>query len=93
MTNKPLKEFYDGAFRIAIETQTPVKPVLFLDANERLNNKSIFSLNPGRCRIVYLEEIPVGDFTINDIVLLKEKVFHTMEDKLVQYKATGLINP
>ncbi len=32
MTHQPLKEFYDGAFRIAIETQTPIKPMLFLDA-------------------------------------------------------------
>ena len=30
-THKPLKDFYDGAFRIAIETQTPIKPMLFLD--------------------------------------------------------------
>ena len=37
MTNQPLKEFYDGAFRVAIETQTPVKPVLipgFLQQDE-----------------------------------------------------------
>jgi 1-acyl-sn-glycerol-3-phosphate acyltransferase len=33
-TNAPLKDFYDGAFRIAIETKTAVKPVLFLDAYE-----------------------------------------------------------
>ncbi len=56
MTDKPLKEFYDGAFRIAIETQTPIKPILFLDAYDRLNYKSIFSFTPGRSRAVYLEE-------------------------------------
>ncbi|MBP7314016.1 MAG: 1-acyl-sn-glycerol-3-phosphate acyltransferase, partial [Chitinophagaceae bacterium] len=32
MGTTPLKEFYDGAFRLAIETQTPIKPVLYLDA-------------------------------------------------------------
>ena len=60
MTGKPLKEFYDGAFKIAIETQTPIKPVLFLDTYDRLNYHSVFSLTPGRSRSVFLEEISVN---------------------------------
>src|SRR6185503_1371259 len=43
MTHQPLKEFYDGAFRVAIETQTPLKPVLFLDNYDRMNYKTVFS--------------------------------------------------
>ena len=66
MTNKPLKEFYDGAFRLAMETHTPIKPVLFLDTYDRMNYKSMFSLTPGKCRIVYLEEISVTDLKIGD---------------------------
>ena len=92
MTHQPLKEFYDGAFRIAIETQTPVKPVLFLDANERMNNKTIFSLNPGRCRIVYMHEVSVDGMTANDIPLLKEKVYKMMEEKLVEYKVSCVMS-
>jgi 1-acyl-sn-glycerol-3-phosphate acyltransferase len=90
MTDQPLKEFYDGAFRVAIETQTPVKPVLFLDAYSRLNYKSIFSLTPGRCRIVYLDEISVEGLTIADVPKLKEKVFVIMENKLKEYKAAWI---
>jgi 1-acyl-sn-glycerol-3-phosphate acyltransferase len=41
MTGKPLKEFYDGAFRIAIETGTPIKPVLLLNTYERMHYSSI----------------------------------------------------
>ena len=92
MTNQPLKDFYDGAFRVAIETQTPLKPVLFLDAAERMNNKSIFSLNPGRCRIVYLNEVPVTGMTATDIPALKEKVYTIMEKKLIEYKASWVKN-
>jgi len=87
MTNQPLKEFYDGAFRVAIETQTPVKPVLFLDAYDRLHYNSIFSFNPGRCRIVYLQEIGVDGMTVADIALLKEKTYKMMAEKLIEYKA------
>ena len=46
MDHQPLKHFYDGAFRIAIETGTPVKPVLLLDAYSRLHYRSIFSFEP-----------------------------------------------
>jgi 1-acyl-sn-glycerol-3-phosphate acyltransferase len=87
MTNKPLKEFYEGAFRVAIETQTPIKPVLFLDTYSRMNYKSIFSLTPGKCRAVYLEEISVEGLAIADTHRLKEKVYSAMENKLREYGA------
>lgn len=90
LTNKPLKEFYDGAFKIAIETQTPVKPVLFLDTHDRLNYKSIFSLNPGRSRAVFLDEINVEGLTLNDVPEFKEKVFKIMEKGLINYKASWI---
>jgi 1-acyl-sn-glycerol-3-phosphate acyltransferase len=81
-TERPLKFFYDGAFRIAIETQTPIKPVLFLDAQKRMNHRSIFSLTPGRNRILYMDEIPVAGLELKDVGMLKEQVFATMEKRL-----------
>ncbi len=91
-THQPLKEFYDGAFRLAIETQTPVKPVLFLDTYDRMHYGSIFSLNPGRSRIVYLDEIPVAGLTLADVSRLKEKVKAYMEERLRAYQV-GWIKP
>ena len=86
-SNKPLKDFYDGAFRIAVETQTPIKPILFVDNNDRLHWKSIFSLNPGLCRCVYLEEIQVeGYSTKEDTQKLKAVVFKEMEEGLRRYR-------
>jgi len=85
-TRLPLKDFYNGAFRVAIETQTPVKPVLFLDAYARLHYQNIFSLSPGRCRIVFLEEIPVAGLTIASTEDLKWKVYELMERKLQEYR-------
>lgn len=83
-THQPLKEFYDGAFRIAIETGTPVKPVLFMNAYDRMNYKSILSLNPGKSRSVFLPEVSVEGLTLNDVGILKEKVFKIMEGELVR---------
>ncbi len=87
MGTTPLKEFYDGAFRVAIETQTPVKPVLFLDAYRRMNYKSLFSMTPGQSRILYLDEIPVAGYTSKDVEKLKQEVYQIMERKLIEYDA------
>ncbi len=86
-THQPVKDFYDGAFRIAIETQTPIKPVLFLDAYSRMHYRSVFSINPGRSRSVFLAPIPVEGLTSKDLPALKQKVFDIMEQKLREYKA------
>jgi 1-acyl-sn-glycerol-3-phosphate acyltransferase len=86
-TDQPLKDFYDGAFRTAVETQTPIKPILFVDNNERMNHKSIFSLTPGISRCVYLDEIKVDGYTTKqDIQLLKQKVHNIMEVGLMKYQ-------
>ncbi len=83
MTHQPLKDFYEGAFRVAIETQTNIKPVLFLDAYDRMNYKSIFSLLPGVCRIVYMDEISVEGLTGTDITFWKEKASQRMTQNLL----------
>ena len=84
MTNKPLKDFYNGAFKIAVETKTPIQPVLFLDGYDRLNYHSIFSLSPGKSHAVFLPEIIPG----NDMLLLKEKVYKEMEKGLLKYRVS-----
>lgn len=86
-THQPLKEFYDGAFRIAIETQTPIKPVLLLNAYDRMHYKSVFSLNPGQSRSLFLPEVGVEGMSLENINELKEKVFKMMEQALVNYDA------
>lgn len=89
-THQPLKEFFDGAFRIAIETQTPVKPLLFLDTYDRMHYSSIFSLNPGPSRAVFLPEIPVEGLTLKDLPGLREKVFRMMETELLMWNASWI---
>lgn len=86
-TKQPLKEFYDGAFRIAIETQTPIKPVLLVDTLDRLHYRGIFELTPGLNRVVYLEEIPVKGLTLKDIQSLKQKTYTIMENGLKRYRS------
>ncbi|MET0635286.1 MAG: lysophospholipid acyltransferase family protein [Chitinophagaceae bacterium] len=90
MGTDPLKEFYNGAFRLAIETQTPIKPVLFLDNYSRMHYSGLFRMTPGRCRIVYMDEIPVLGLTSADLPQLKQKVFELMSARLKFYKAAWI---
>jgi 1-acyl-sn-glycerol-3-phosphate acyltransferase len=89
-THKPVKEFYDGAFRIAIETGTPIKPVLILNAYDRMHYKSIFSLNPGQSRSIFLPEVSVEGLTLSDVQMLKSKVAALMESTLIEYRASWI---
>ena len=86
MGTQPLKEFYDGAFRIAIETQTPIKPVIFADSMDLMNHRSIFSIRPGKSRAIFLKEVPVAGFMRKDSQMLKEKVWTMMDEALRKYK-------
>lgn len=90
MSHQPLKSFYDGAFRIAIETKTPIRPVLLLDAYDRLHYRSIFSLTPGRSRAVFLPEVEVASYTITDLASLKQRVYGIMQEGLIKYKASWI---
>lgn len=86
-TRRPLKEFYDGAFRIAIETATPIQPILFLDTFDRMHYSSIFALRPGTTRAVFLEAIPVEGLGYDDLLVLRGQVYRLMEKKLIEYRA------
>jgi len=90
MTRQPLKSFYDGAFRVAIETQTPIRPILFLDTYSRMHYESVFSLNPGRSRSLILPEISVEGLTLADTQKLKEKVYSLMEERLKENHAAWM---
>jgi len=88
MTHQPLKDFYDGAFRVAIETRTAIKPFLLLDAFDRMHYRHLFTLTPGKSRAIFLQEVPVDGLTLEDVPSLKQKVYELMEKKLIEYGAT-----
>jgi len=92
-THRPLKDFYDGAFRIAIEMQTPIQPMLFPDTYDRMHYGTIFSLNPGRSRVIYLPTVEVAGMTMDDLPVLKDRVFREMEEALRAYSASWIKEP
>jgi len=89
-TRRPLKDFYNGAFKLALETQTPIRPVLFLDTYDRMPYTKRLSLNPGKCRVVFLDEVPVAGWGVRDHEKLKQTVFALMEQKLMEYNVSWI---
>lgn len=85
-TQKPLKSFYDGAFKLAIELKIPIQPVLMIDAVDRMHYNSVFTLTPGLNRVVYLPTVQVDEFSLEKMESLKTKVYELMDEGLRRYR-------
>lgn len=82
-----MKEFYDGAFRLAINAQVPILPLLFPDTVHRWHYSAWWKVWPGRNRAVFLHPVYVNGITTKDLPELREKVRQMMADKLVELTA------
>jgi 1-acyl-sn-glycerol-3-phosphate acyltransferase len=76
-SNELLQPFYDGAFRIAIETQQPIMPVVIIGAG-RLMPPGKFFIQPGKIKIVAGKEIITKGLQLKDVTQLKEQVREVM---------------
>ncbi len=82
-TNTPLTEFYDGAFRIAIQTQTPILPFVMLNGRNLLPRINPLKAKPGIIKAIMLPAIEVTGLTEHDIPALKEKTYQLMYNALL----------
>ncbi len=82
-TEKPLADFYDGAFRIAIETQTPIIPFVMINNRKLLPRKNPLKIRPGVITTIFLPEVSVVGLTMDDVPTLKKKVYDLMEEAII----------
>lgn len=82
-----LMPFKNGAFRLAIEKQVPVVPIVFLNNWKRLQNGGFFKSTgrPGICRVVVLEPISTKGMSEADLIPLRTKVHQLMQEELNNY--------
>jgi 1-acyl-sn-glycerol-3-phosphate acyltransferase len=74
-TNEPLKSFHNGAFKLAIDTNKPIIPVVLLNTKKILPAKPAMYFTPGKIQMDILPAIyPEG----HSIDSLKNKVFEIM---------------
>jgi len=80
-TKELLQPFKDGAFRIAIDTQKPILPIVIIGGGKRMPPGTI-RLTPGLIKMVVLPEISIKDLTSSDTQSLKQKTFDVMKAEL-----------
>ena len=74
-TKEPLKSFYDGAFKLSVDTQKPIIPVVLLNTKKILPAKPILYFTPGKIDMHILPAIYPQGHTKDS---LKQAVWDTM---------------
>jgi len=83
-----LGKLKNGAFKLAIEKQVPIVPVVFIDNWKVLPDgprKRVFSGGPGLLRVVIHDPIPTKGMTESDLNMLKDHYRSVMESTIDQY--------
>lgn len=83
-TRQPLKDFYDGAFKIAIEQQTPIMPMVVTNSRFVARMGSAW-LWPGRYEVHFLPAIETVGLTEANVAELKEKTYRAMEETILRF--------
>lgn len=74
-TAEPLKSFYDGAFKLSIETNKPIVPVILLNTKKMLPAKPSMYFTPGKIEMHILPAVYPG---VHSIDSLKKLVYDIM---------------
>lgn len=74
-TKDLLKPFYDGAFKLAVDTNTEIIPALLFNTAKAMPNNKFMYLLPQRLEMHFLESVSPIEISSKD---LKEKVYHIM---------------
>ncbi len=83
-TTEPLQPFYDGAFRIAIEMQQPILPMVILNAGKLMPPKRMH-IEPGTITIKIRPEISTAGLTNADLPALRERVRKEMLEMIAEH--------
>ena len=77
-----MMNYQDGAFRLAIESGTPIIPITLLDNYHILADDELFDMRWGKCRIIYHQPIFPQGSSDEHLKQLKEEVFRVIQSTL-----------
>jgi len=85
-SNGTLIPFKNGAFKLAIDKQIPVVPIVFPDNWKLLQNGGFLTAHgkPGRARAIILNPVETKGMTNADLITLREKVKSMIQETLDQ---------
>jgi len=85
-TDELLTKFYDGAFKLAIETQKPLALLTLIGADKTVNPRESFKASPAFVYCLWSEPIPTEGLTLDDLDMLKEKAYNQIWQHLHAHK-------
>jgi 1-acyl-sn-glycerol-3-phosphate acyltransferase len=81
-TSNPLKNFKDGAFKLAIETKTPIIPAVIIGTKKMLPAEKLMYYKPGKAKMIFMDPIDTSELQLRDIEKLRDEVFQLMWEKI-----------
>ncbi len=86
--NPNLKPFKNGAFKLAIDTKIPVLAISYCNNNRILQNGGFLKARgtPGVARVIIHQPFFTNDVQEKELLLLKNKVFKTIDSVLPHYE-------
>ena len=82
-SKEPLQPFKDGAFRIAIDTQQPILPMVVIGAGPLMPPGTI-RMKPGKVKVIVGPEIATAGLTAADQAQLKQTTFNAMHKMIIE---------
>ena len=82
-SGKPLKDFHDGAFRLAADTGKPIMPTVIIGTDKVLPHDKTFWFWPSKMEMHFLE--PVVMTGEDNATTLKKMVFRAMWDHIEKF--------
>ncbi len=83
-TDKPLKEFHDGAFKLAVETGTPILPAIMFHTKKVLPSDKTFFFWPSKMEIHFLTSIQV--LTTDNFETVKTEIHQLMSNYYLSHQ-------
>jgi 1-acyl-sn-glycerol-3-phosphate acyltransferase len=80
-TDQPLKPFYDGAFKLAVESKKEVIPCVIIGTNKAMPIHKTFFLLPTPLKMIFLPAVSPEAVTARE---MKEFVYNEMLQKLIE---------
>lgn len=85
ISDAPLMPFKDGAFRLAIATQTPLAVLTVINSEKLLSPKTAIALSPGKIIAEWSTPVDTTGMTEADVEMLKNKTMELMLEILKRY--------
>ena len=80
-SGEPLKPFYDGAFKLAVDTNKNIIPCVIIGTDKAMPINKTFYLFPTRLQMIFLPQVASSG---TEVKALKEKVFMVMKETFVK---------